>query len=218
MKNFTLPFVLCASFLAAANAQLPQVPRNEPSDVREPQTRKIPTDPVNRRDGFFVRNTHVYMVQDGVITRVDREIDFPNGLRVQPSGVVTLRDGREITLLQHQWLDFQGALDDAVVEEPTLPPELREKTRESGISARDGITISGSDVFITRNGVTSKVVGDLHLPNGAVVKHDGTVILANGRHVTLRPEQVMDLHGVLHEAPIIPNPAAEGSPSTNPAR
>ena len=215
MKNFTLTFALCASLLTAVNAQVPQ---SQPENVPEPQPRRIRTDPVNRRDGFFVRDTHVYMVHDGVVTRVDREIDFPNGVRVQPNAVVTLRDGREVTLLQHQWLDFQGALDDAVVEEPTVPPKLLEKTRESGISARDGITISGSDVFITRNGVTNKVVGDLHLPNGAVVKNDGTVILSNGRHVTLRPEQVMDLHGVLHEAPIIPNPAVGVAPSSNQPR
>jgi hypothetical protein len=214
MKTFTVTFALCASLLAAVDAQ---VPLNQ--NIPDPPQRAIRTG--TQRDGFFVRDTHVFMARDGVVTRVDREILFPNGLRVEPNATVTLRDGREVTLLPNQWLDFEGSLDDAVAQAPTAPV-LKEtapaaKPREAGVSARDGITMSGTDVFITRNGTTDRVMHEVRLPNGVVVKADGSVILASGRHVTLRPDQVMDLHGKLHEAPIIPNPPGP-APSSNQPR
>lgn len=207
MKTFTATLVTCASLFAAANAQVPLNP-----NVPDPPQRSIRA--ATQRDGFFVRDTHVFIVRDGITTRVDREILFPNGLRVLPNATVTLRNGKEVTLLPNQWLDFEGSIDDYVAQAPTGAIVV-EKTRESGVSARDGITVSGADVFITRNGTTDKVVADLRLPNGAVVKPDGTVLLGNGRHVTLRANQVLDLHGVLHEAPVVPN-APGVAPSTNP--
>jgi hypothetical protein len=212
MKTFTTTFLLCASLAAAAHAQVPLNP-----NVPDPPQRSIRA--ATQRDGFFVRDTHIFMVRDGITTRVDREIVFPNGVRVQPNASVTLRDGNQVTLLPNQWLDFEGSIDDSVAQAPTAPEvkaEVKEKTRESGVSARDGITISGTDVFITRNGATDKVVADLRLPNGTVVKADGTVLLRGGRRVTLRADQVLDLHGVLHESPVSPNPAGGVTPSTNP--
>ena len=207
MKIFALTFLACASLIGAANAQAPLNP-----NIPDTPTRAIRAD--TPRDGFFARDTHVFMVRNGVTTRVDREILFPNGLRVQPNGTVTMRNGVERTLLPDQWLNFEGSLDDAVAQAPAVPPAGA--SRESGVSARDGITISGTDVFITRNGATNKVTGEVHLPNGAVVKADGTVLLGNGNKITLRANQLLDLHGVLHEAPVAPNPAGGVAPSSNP--
>jgi len=209
MKTFAFTFFACALVLASANAQAPLNP-----NIPDPPQRAISTG--TQRDGFFVRDTHVFMVRSGVTTRVDREILFPNGLRVLPNGTVTMRDGSEITLIPNQWLDFEGALDDSVAQAPTRAPETA--ARESGVSSRDGITISGTDVFITRNGATSKVTNKLELSNGLIVHPDGTVVLGNGKKITLRADQVLDLHGVLHEAPVAPNPATGVEPSANPAR
>jgi hypothetical protein len=206
MKINLLTLLFCVALLAAANGQstlnqnLPDAP-----------TRSIPTG--TGRDGFFVRDSHVFMVRNGVTTQVEREIIFPNGLRVLPNGMVTLRDGRERALLSKQWLTFEGSIDDAVIAAASPSPA---KSRESGVSARDGITVSGADVFITRNGVTSKVTQEIRLSNGALVRPDGTVV-HNGNKITLRADQVLGLDGVLHEAPVVPNPAGV-APSTNPAR
>lgn len=213
MKTFTATLALCASLITAGYAQAPFNP-NSP----DPTQTTIRTG--TQRDGFYVRDTHVFMVRAGVTSRVDREVLFPNGLRVEPDGTVTLRNGREVTLIPNQWLDFEGSIDDTVAQAPTAPgikETVKEKHRETGVSARDGITISGADVFITRNGVTDKVVSDLRLSNGVVVKADGTVIMGNGRHLTLRPDQLLDLNGVLHEAPVIPTPGGI-APSSNPPR
>jgi len=209
MKTFTLTAIISAALVAAASAQTPTN-----SNFPDPPQRSIATG--TARDGFFIRGSKVYMVNKGVTTLVEREMLFPNGLRVLPDGTVTLRDGRETTLLRNQWLDFQGSIDD--LSSHTAAPAPNSKVaRESGVSSRDGVTMSGADLMITRNGVTEKVIADVRLPNGVVAKPDGTVVLANGQKVTLRADQVLDLHGVLHEAPVAPSPAGV-APSSNPPR
>jgi hypothetical protein len=132
--------------------------------------------------------------------------------------MVTLLDGREVELLRNQWLTFRGSLEDFSAP-PPAPPANSVAEREAGISNRDGVTISGADVFITRNGVTDKVTADVHLPNGVIAKPDGTIVFGNGKKVTLRSDQVLGLDGVLHDAPVAPPvPGGEIAPSSNPPR
>lgn len=206
MKNLASILCLSVSLAAVAGAQ-------------EPLNQNIPDSPQRSisvgkgRDGFFVKDNKVFIVRAGVTTLVEREMLFPNGIRVLPNATVTLRDGRETTLLPKQWLTFEGSIDEITTlqEVPQRPVAVRETvvresvTRDSGISSRDGITVSGADVFITRNGNTEKVTSDMKLSNGVIVHPDGTVLLANGRKITLRSEQVLDFHGVVHEAPVRSN-------------
>jgi hypothetical protein len=44
-----------------------------------------------------------------------------------------------------------------------------------GVAASDGITISGLDVLVTRNGLTEKLRHELTLADGTRVQPDGTV-------------------------------------------
>jgi hypothetical protein len=60
------------------------------------------------------------------------------------------------------------------------------------------------------------VKGDVKLPNGAVVKSDGTVRMSDGSKIALRSDQILDFHGVLHEAPVRPNPAGPDPSSSSP--
>lgn len=212
MKN--LASLLCISVALAAVA-VAQEPLNQ--NIPDPPQRSISTGP---RDGFFVQDNKVFIVRNGVTTQVEREVLFPNGLRVQPNATVTLRDGREVTLLTKQWLNFEGSIDDRTVEiAPQRPVAVRESVaRESGVSARDGITVSGADVFVTRNGNTEKVTSDMRLSNGVIVHPNGTVLLANGKKITLRAEQVLDFHGVVHEVPVRPNPPGIDPSLSNPSR
>lgn len=212
MKTFAS--ILCLS-VSLATVAVAQEPLNQ--NFPDPATRSIPT---GRRDGFFVQDNKVFMVRDGVTTLVDREILFPNGLRVLPNATVTLRDGRETTLLTKQWLNFEGSIDDTTpVILPQRPVAVQQaEVRETGVSARDGITISGTDVFITRDGKTEKITSEMHLKGGVIVHPDGTVQMAHGKKVMLRSEQVLGFDGVIREAPVRPTPAnAEPSPA-NPAR
>jgi hypothetical protein len=75
-------------------------------------------------------------------------------------------------------------------------------TADVGISSRDGITFSGGDVLVTRNGVTEKLTKELGLPNGLRVQPDGTILTADGGKLTLRPTQILTFEGKLINAPI----------------
>ena len=75
-----------------------------------------------------------------------------------------------------------------------------------GISARDGITVSGADVMVTRNGRTEKLEAPLKLDGGTIINPDGTVKLSDGRKITLRAEQRLTFDGRLLESPVQPNP------------
>jgi hypothetical protein len=220
MKPLPMTFLVCSALITAAHAQnpVPNAPvidkEHHNPNFSEPPQHSISTG--TSRDGFFLSNSSVYMVRNGVTTLVEREIDFPNGLRVMPSGKVTLRDGREVDLLRNQWLNFEGTLEDYAALPPPAPPTDSKASRESGISNRDGITISGADVFITRNGITDKVIADVRLPNGVIAKPNGTIVLGNGKSVTLRFDQVLGLDGQLREAPVPPPPAGSVvTPSSN---
>ena len=147
------------------------------------------------------------MTRDGVTTKLEREIILPNGLRVQANGNVTLRDGSTTALRPNQLLTFDGTFQNValtpqgVAPVSSIDPGPMPKPGV-GLSARDGITISGAEVFITRNGVTERMNSDTRLPNGVTAKPDGTIILNNGNRLTLRPDQILDLSGVIRDAPI----------------
>jgi len=84
------------------------------------------------------------------------------------------------------------------------------KPEEVGISARDGITVSGTDVLITRNRVSEKLEKELTLENGLRVKPDGTVQLPDGSKITLRGTQVLTFDGKLMDV----QPTAGPQPNT----
>lgn len=86
-----------------------------------------------------------------------------------------------------------------------------------GLSANDGITVSGADAFITRNGVTEKIAKDVTLQSGVTVRPDGTFLMADGTKITIRPNQLLTLDGKLIEAPVrrTSTPVAPGSSTTN---
>ncbi|MDQ3622048.1 MAG: hypothetical protein M3463_06105, partial [Verrucomicrobiota bacterium] len=71
-----------------------------------------------------------------------------------------------------------------------------------GISARDGISVSGTEAFVTQNGVTKKLEKELTLSNGARVRPDGTITMSNGSQLTLRRTQVLTFDGKIEETPI----------------
>ncbi|HEY2344153.1 MAG TPA: DUF6799 domain-containing protein, partial [Chthoniobacteraceae bacterium] len=76
-------------------------------------------------------------------------------------------------------------------------PVSRNKDKEVGISNQDGISTSGTDVLITRNGVSEKLTKEITLSNGMRVEPDGTMILKNGAKVPMRPTQTLTFDGQL---------------------
>jgi len=159
------------------------------------------------RDGFTLRGTEVVMTRAGITTKVDRDMILPNGLRVKADGNVTLRDGSATALRPNQLLTFDGTFQDVLLTPQGVAPLSSVESGPApkaavGVAARDGVYVSGTEAFITRNGVTEKVTSDIRLPNGATVKPSGIVELGNGNRITLRSTQMLDLNGVVRDIPV----------------
>jgi hypothetical protein len=217
MKTIYLGPLFAALLIGAGNAAPPDSGRD---DLRIHQT--IPTGAVG--DGFILRGPDAMVIRNGVMTKVNPEIVLSNGLRVSASGDVTMRDGSQSALQAGRLLTFEGKFVDLPREDAALAGATNAKGAtkaagaEVGISDHDGISISGTDVLITRNGVTDRVKADVRLPNGVIAKADGTVVMANGDKIILRPDQVLDLKGVLHDAPVRENASKVAPLLTKPAK
>src|SRR4051794_32714540 len=86
--------------------------------------------------------------------------------------------------------ETEAATSTTVATSPTAPA-----ADPVGISAREGITLSGTDVMITRNGVTERLQKELALPNGLRVQPNGTIRTADGGTLSLRPGQILSFDG-----------------------
>lgn len=88
---------------------------------------------------------------------------------------------------------------------------------EVGIASRDGITVSGTDVLVTRNGRTEKLAKELTLPNGLRVNMDGTLVAKDGSVVTLRSTQLLTFEGRVVDVPIVESVAPAKTVTIAPA-
>ena len=82
-----------------------------------------------------------------------------------------------------------------------------------GISSRDGITLSGTAVLVTRNGVSEPLQKEIALDNGTRVAPDGTVTPQGAGSFTLRPTQILMFDGRLVNATV----GSTGATTTAPA-
>ena len=82
-------------------------------------------------------------------------------------------------------------------------------------SARDGFTKSGTDILLTRGGVSQKVDQEVALENGLRVRPDGSVTLPNGSKASLGNNQLLTLQGSLEDVALLPQgtaPVTSGGP------
>ncbi|EDY19087.1 hypothetical protein CfE428DRAFT_3264 [Chthoniobacter flavus Ellin428] len=90
-------------------------------------------------------------------------------------------------------------------EDVTRNPAAAGSKVEVGVARRDGITVSGGEAYVTRNGVTKKLVKDLKLPSGVTIQTDGDIVLATGGHASLQADQLLTLDGRITDIPKDPN-------------
>lgn len=203
MKSISLAPVVSALLLTSVLAQSPSEPGGTAA------LRTLPA--ASPRDGFTLRGADALITREGVTIKMDREVILPNGLRVLPNGNVTLPDGSTTTLRANQLLTFGGTLHEVALTPEGIAPLSSVSIGagdkgDVGLSSRDGVTISGADVFLTRNGVTERLKSEVRLPNGVIARPDGTIVGGTGNRITMRPNQVLGLDGVLRDVPVRPNP------------
>lgn len=196
MKTLAFTSLIAVGLITAAMAETPEQINKANATRTQPGA--------SARDGFTLRGTELIMTRDGVTTKVNREWALSGGVRVHANGNITLADGSSTSLRPNQILTFAGDIEDVVLTPEGLAPlsavAAGPTTRKDSIpSARDGVTVSAGETFITRDGRTEKLTEDVRLANGAVAKPNGTVVLGNGNIVSLRADQLLDLNGVLHD-------------------
>lgn len=194
MKTIGLVLALSAFSIASSFAQV------STSGATEIANRPVLSG--SPRDGFTLRGAEMVITRNGVTSRVDRDFTFSTGLRVSATGSITLPGGSNASLRPNQLLTFDGKIQDVLLGPDGVAPISSVDTGPSpkplvNPSPRDGIHMKGKDVFITRNGRTERVSDDVRLPNGVTVSSTGIVTLGTGNTVVLRPDQMLDLNGVL---------------------
>jgi hypothetical protein len=86
-------------------------------------------------------------------------------------------------------------------EVPAKPASPAADKGDVGVSSRDGITVSGGEALITRNGRTEKLTKEFALPNGLRVQPDGRVLGKDGATFNLRVDQLLTFDGTIVAAP-----------------
>jgi len=169
------------------------------------------------RDGFTLSNGQVMVTRDGVTQRVVQEFVLTDGTHLFPNGDIILYTGDRRHLKPNQLLTLDGMIQDTPVTAqgvaPVYPPGAT-KDPVVGVSSQDGITVSGADTLITRNGITEKVNKPFQLSGGVVVNPDGS-FSKDGKSLILRENQVLGFDGILRDARIresVPAPSSLASP------
>jgi hypothetical protein len=194
MKTFQL---LIAGSLLWSSAALCQVTA-DPQIVNN--ARSLPA--ATPRDGFTRANADTLLTRKGVTEKVTREVVLQNGLRVSPDGSAVLPDGSKIVLRSNQILTLDGTVEDTPLSQSGVAsmPSNSGARPNRGFDGRDGITGTNDSAFITRNGVTQQITSDVRLESGIRVQPNGTITLANGTRINLKPGQLLSFDGALVEA------------------
>lgn len=185
------------ALLAMAGAAFAQLPSQPSPNVVNNNNGVV-------RDGFTLAAGHILITRNGLTEGVVKEYVLTNGTHVYPDGDIRLSDGATVHLKPNQLLTLNGEFQDTPVTAgvaPVIPPGAK-GNNEVGISSRDGISVSGGESFVTRNGVTKKNTSEFKFGNGMKIFPDGTVVKPGGSKFTLREDQVMGFDGEIHSAPV----------------
>jgi hypothetical protein len=190
--------ILCIAVLALAGSAL-RAADGKP-DV-------VPASVMSAREGFTRSGTSVLMTRAGVTQKVERDVTLENGMRVSVDGSVVLPGGEKTSLKNNQLLTLGGTFEDVALTPQgtalgaTGASPINKPGADVGISSHDGISLSGNEALVTRNGISQRLANDLKLGNGATVQRDGTVLYSDGSRITLKAGQILTFDGVLRDMP-----------------
>jgi len=185
--------LVAAVLLCQANAQAPATTGAPPPGL-------IPPGP-SARDGCTRSGTDVLYTRRGITAPVKQEIRLPNGTSVLPDGTIKHADGTHTSLRANELLTLDGQLAETTLSpngtapvSPTVPGRVSERTTGA---IRDGFTMAGGKVLVTRHGATEPLTSELRFENGMRLQPNGSLTLPNGSESSLKPTQVITLKGEL---------------------
>jgi len=168
------------------------------------------------RDGFALSKDGQLMVtREGETKKVVQEFVLTNGTHLYPNGDIIYYTGDKDHMQPNELLTLDGMIEHTKITAKGIAPLVPSGVRDNdivGISSQDGITVSGADTLITRNGVTEKITKPFQLAGGVVVKPDGSFTTKDRKSLILRENQILGFDGVLRDARI-----HETEPTLSPA-
>lgn len=97
-----------------------------------------------------------------------------------------------------------GLITAAMADTPDQINTANATRTQVGASIRDGFTLRGTELIMTRNGVTTKVDRDWVLSGGARVHANGNITMADGSTTSLRPNQILTFAGEIEDVILTP--------------
>lgn len=97
-----------------------------------------------------------------------------------------------------------GLITTGTAETPEQINSANATRTQPGASVRDGFTLRGTELVMTRNGVTSKVDRDWALSNGARIHANGNITMADGSTTSLRANQILTFAGDVEDVILTP--------------
>jgi len=97
-----------------------------------------------------------------------------------------------------------GLLTAALAETPEQINKANATRTQLGASARDGFTLRGTELIMTRDGVSTKVNREWALSGGVRVHANGNITLADGSTTSLRPNQILTFAGDIEDVVLTP--------------
>jgi hypothetical protein len=97
-----------------------------------------------------------------------------------------------------------GLITAAVAETPEQINKANATRTQPGATARDGFTLRGTELIMTKDGVTSKVNREWALANGARVHANGNITMADGSTTSLRANQILTFAGSVEDVILTP--------------
>lgn len=97
-----------------------------------------------------------------------------------------------------------GLITAAMADTPDQINTANATRTQVGASIRDGFTLRGTELIMTRNGVTTKVDRDWVLSGGVRVHANGNITMRDGSTTSLRPNQILTFEGEIEDVILTP--------------
>lgn len=129
-------------------------------------------------DHYAMIKGRMQLVEDGLVTPINRPVRCANGASITPQGWITTASGRRTRVLDGQWIKLDGTT----------------------IAARDSITLVQGKVVVQKDGslLTLAPGRTMNMSDGTKISGDGTYTKRDRKVVKLKEGEVVIIEGAIH--------------------